>query len=151
LIAVTHFDRFEIERFVRAWEQAFDRGDYEAMAECYADNAMLVATATPPVVGRPAITEFWRKACEGARRERIQRLVHADQYDSCKDLGYVQGTVSLKRAIGTTTVVWFVTLWTNHVDGTWRIVADTSTVLAAGNQAGALSGGAFHAAKSTLE
>ena len=27
------FDRHEIERFVRRWEDAFDRGEYEAMAE----------------------------------------------------------------------------------------------------------------------
>jgi ketosteroid isomerase-like protein len=56
--------------------------------------------------------------------------VHADQYDNCGDLAYLQGTVSLTSRQDGRTVVWFVTLWKRHADRSWRILADTSTVVA---------------------
>jgi ketosteroid isomerase-like protein len=145
VISVTDFDRHDLEEFVRAWDTAFDRGEYEAMAAVYDDDAMLVATDTSAFIGRPAITQFWRNACAGAKQRGIRRTVHTDQYDSCGDLGYVQGTVSLKSHVGGTTVVWFVTLWKRHADRTWRIVADTSTVAARVFQARALFGRGHHA------
>ena len=122
------FDRHEIERFVRRWEDAFDRGEYEAMAESYADDAVLRGNGVPTLIGRGAIADFWRTACEGAKRGGIERTVHTDQYDSCGDLAYLQGTVTLKAATGTT-VAWFVTVWRRFGDSGWKIVADTSTIV----------------------
>ena len=130
MISVAEFERDELEEFVRAWDTAFRRGEYEAMAAVYDENAVLVASDTPAFIGRPAITQFWRNACAGAQQRGIRRTVHTDQYDSCGDLAYLQGTVSLKSNRGDTTVAWFVTVWKRHADGTWRIVADTSTVAA---------------------
>jgi len=137
VISVPAFERHELEEFVRAWDAAFRRGEYEAIAAIYDDTAVLVACDTSAFIGRPAITEFWRKACAGAQRHRIRRIVHTDQYDSCRDLAYLQGTVSLKSDLGETTVVWFVTLWRRYAGGTWRIVADTSTLVSTRMSAGA--------------
>ena len=97
----------------------------------YDDHAIVIACDGAAFTGRPAITEFWRKACADAQERGIRRIVHTDQYDSCGDLAYLQGTVSLKSNMGETTVVWFVTLWKRYADGTWRIVADTSTLASA--------------------
>jgi hypothetical protein len=55
--------------------------------------------------------------------------VHTDQYDSCGDLAYLQGTVTL-HADSRTTVVWYVTVWKRCGESEWKIVADTSTVVA---------------------
>jgi uncharacterized protein (TIGR02246 family) len=130
VISVAEFERDELDEFVRAWDTAFRRGEYEAMAALYDENAVLVASDTPAFIGRPAITQFWRNACAGAQQRGIRRTVHTDQYDSCGDLAYLQGTVSQKSNRGDTTVARFVTVWKRHTDRTWRIVADTSTVAA---------------------
>ena len=55
--------------------------------------------------------------------------VHTDQYDSCGDVGYIQGTVVL-TANDTTTVARYVTVWKRFGDRSWKIVADTSTSVA---------------------
>jgi ketosteroid isomerase-like protein len=137
VIRVSHFERHDLEVFVREWEVAFDCGEYEGMAAVYDEDALLAASDTPVVIGRPAIAQFWRDACAGAKQRGIRRIVHTDQYDSCGDRAYLQGTVSLRSALGETTVVWFVTVWKRHDDGTWRIVADTSTVVARAEPIGA--------------
>jgi uncharacterized protein (TIGR02246 family) len=129
VITERHFERPAIERFVRAWQDAFDRGDYEAMATSYSDDAVLSGTGVPTLIGRAAIRHFWRKACEGANHAGIRRTVHADRHDSCGGLAYLQGTVTLK-ANESTTVVWFVTVWKRFGDREWKIVADASTVVA---------------------
>ena len=129
MVTGRHFERPAVERFVRAWQNAFDRGDYEAMATAYSDDAVLSATGVPTVSGRDAIVHFWRTACEGAKHAGIRRTVHTDQYDSCGDLAYLQGTVTL-HADSRTTVVWYVTVWKRSGESEWKIVADTSTVVA---------------------
>lgn len=114
---------------MQAWQKAFDRGEYETMAAAYSDDAVLSGTGVPTVTGRGAILQFWRTACAGAKRTGIRRTVHAEQFDSCGGLAYLQGTVAL-RAGHDTTVVWFVTVWKRFGDSEWKIVADTSTVVA---------------------
>jgi ketosteroid isomerase-like protein len=71
--------------------------------------------------------------------------VHVDQYDSCGDLAYLQGTVSLKTDGAAPTVVWFVTIWKRHADSVWRILADASTVVVRGLTASAVAGQAQRA------
>jgi len=99
------------------------------MAASYSDDAVLSGTGFATLNGRSAIAQFWRTACEGARRAGVRRTVHTDQYDSCGDVGYIQGTVVL-TADDTTTVVWYVTVWKRFGDSGWKIVADTSTSVA---------------------
>lgn len=126
MISVVAFEPNELEEFVRAWDAAFRRGEYGAIAGVYDDDAVLVASDAPPVIGRPAITQFWHHACAEAQQRGVRRTVHTDQFDSCGDLAYLQGTVSVKSNLGETMVFWFVTLWKRY-DRAWRIVADTST------------------------
>jgi ketosteroid isomerase-like protein len=127
-ITAKHFDRSVIEGFVKEWQDAFDRGQYETMAAAYSDDAVLSGTGVPTVTGRVAILQFWRTACEGARHAGIRRTVHIDQYDNCGGLAYLQGTVAL-RAGDRTTIVWYVTVWRFGECG-WKIVADISTAVA---------------------
>ena len=129
---------------MRAWDAAFDRVDSESMTAMYTNDAMLVA-GDRCAIGRSAIAQFWRIACLGAQQSGIRRTVHVDQYDTCGDLAYLQGTVSLRTEAGEPTVVWFVTIWKRHADSSWRILADTSTVVARGFYASAVIGQAHHA------
>ena len=139
MVTGRHFERPAVARFVRAWQDAFDRGDYEAMASAYSDDAVLRATGMPAVSGRDAIVQFWRTACEGAKHAGIRRTVHTDQYDSCGDLAYLQGTVTLNADSGAT-VVWYVTVWKRCSDSDWKIAADTSTVVARVGEASEIVG-----------
>jgi ketosteroid isomerase-like protein len=129
VITSKHFDRPAIEQFAQAWQEAFDRGEYEAMAAAYSDDAVLSGTGVPTITGRDAIQQFWRRACEGANRAGIRRTVHTDQFDSCGELAYLQGTVALRANTGAT-VVWFVTVWKRFGASDWKIVADTSAIVA---------------------
>jgi ketosteroid isomerase-like protein len=131
----------EFERFVRAWEDAFERGEYQAMAASYSDDAVLRGTGLPTVSGRAAIAEFWRTASEGARQAGVERRVHAEHYDSCGDLAYLQGTVTLEAGSGAT-VAWFVTVWKRYGDSDWKIVSDTSTIVVRVQEAAEAVGGA---------
>jgi ketosteroid isomerase-like protein len=70
MISLTTFDRHEIEQFVRAWDVAFERGEYESMATVYADDAMLVASDRC-AAERHEIAEFWRRARVQSRPESV--------------------------------------------------------------------------------
>ena len=42
-----------IAQFDREWEAVFDRGDYQAIAASYAEDARLITAHTDTIVGRP--------------------------------------------------------------------------------------------------
>jgi uncharacterized protein (TIGR02246 family) len=140
VIPVRNFDREGVEAFGKAWSRAFEMGDFNVIAAVYDDDATLVAGHGYPIVGRPAIVDFWREACRRASRRRIRRTVHIDQYDYCGDAAYLQGTVSLRSETGGTTVVWFATIWKRQRDDTWRIVTEISSVAARALDTSALAG-----------
>ena len=89
------FDRPDVERFLRQWEERFDRGDHRRMAACYAEDAQLIGTHIETVVGRSAIESFWRVACEGARATGLRRTVQMTAMNRSGALAYVRGVVQL--------------------------------------------------------
>ena len=44
MVAVTTFERHELEEFVRAWDTAFHLGEYETIAAVYDDTAVVATT-----------------------------------------------------------------------------------------------------------
>ena len=75
MICVAAFERHELEEFVREWDTAFHRGEYKTIGAIYDDHAIVIACDGAAFTGRPAITEFWRKACADAQERGIRRIV----------------------------------------------------------------------------
>ncbi|HEU4630653.1 MAG TPA: nuclear transport factor 2 family protein [Gemmatimonadaceae bacterium] len=125
---LTSLDAREVDAFVRSWERWFDAGDYATMAAFYAEDARLVATHTATVAGRAAIEAFLRMAGERTRAAGLARRVHLERVESAGELGYMRGTVLLRRpGAGEATTVRYVTLWKRQADGAWRLIEDISS------------------------
>lgn len=125
---LTTLGREGAEHFMREWEQLFDEGDYRRMASFYTDDALLVAQQHQTVIGRPAVEEFWRVACAGARIAGVRRTVHLDAVESSGNLAYLRGEVRLQPADGSGIVqVRYVTVWRCERDHVWRIAIDISS------------------------
>ena len=129
-MALTTFDRQEIHRFARAFEDLFYRGDAATMTSFYTQDAMIIAPDSEAVRGRHAIQEFWNAACQAAQRTDMKRTINVQHVECSGDLGYVVSTVTLEipAADGQPTTITFndVTVWKTDADGRWRVVVDSA-------------------------
>lgn len=121
------FDAHRMLRFAKAWEDLFEAGDAAGMAASYAEDALLVATATATVRGRPAIEAFWRQSCERAKSISLVRTVHPEHTERDGALGYSRGQVRMHAPDGSLRAVRYVTVWRRQQDGLWRCVVDISS------------------------
>ena len=123
------FDAESVGRFVRLFEEAFNRRDCAGMAGFYANDAWLIGENMAVIKGREAVESFWRSA--SARREIKSRTLSVHKVEATTELGYVLGVCTL--AIRSTPLrlktrdINYNTVWKRDVDGRWRIVVDIST------------------------
>lgn len=128
MMGLRSFHANDVDAFIRDWERWFDSSDYRTMASFYAEDARLVATHAPTVRGRPAITEFWRVASEGARAIRLRRTIKLEEAACDGALGYMRGTVTLEGLDPSgAIIVRYATLWKQQLDGLWRLFEDISS------------------------
>jgi hypothetical protein len=69
------FDRQELNRFARTFEDLFYRADAATMATFYAEDAEVMALDSDPIRGRHAITAFFAAACQAAQRLGMKRTI----------------------------------------------------------------------------
>jgi ketosteroid isomerase-like protein len=124
------FDRQEVDRFVRDFEELFYRGDAAAMTSFYTQHAMILAPDSEAVRGQRAIQEFWNAACQAARRTGMKRTISVQHLERSGDLGYLVSTVTLEipGADGQPATVIFndVTVWKADAGGQWRVAVDSA-------------------------
>ena len=129
-MALTTFDRQEIHRFARAFEDLFYRGDAATMTSFYTQDAMIMAPDSEAVRGRRAIQEFWNAACQAAQRTGMKRTINVQHVERSGDLGYAVTTVILEipAADGPPATITFndVTVWKTGADGRWRVAVDSA-------------------------
>jgi len=129
-MALTTFDRQEFDRFARAFEELFYRGDAATMTSFYAQDAVIMAPDSEAVQGRHAIQEFWQAACQAAQRTGMKRTITVQHMERSGDLGYVLSTVTLEIPAGggqpATTTFNDVTVWKTGADGRWRVAVDSA-------------------------
>jgi uncharacterized protein (TIGR02246 family) len=128
-MALATLDRQEVDRFARAFEQLFDRGDAAAMAAYYTEHAEVMAPDSDVVRGRDAIEAFFEAASAAAQRTGMRRTIQVRRVERSGDLGYLLSTVVLElpRADGQATIRFNdVTVWRLDAEHGWRIVVDSA-------------------------
>jgi ketosteroid isomerase-like protein len=103
------------------WEVLFNRGDSPAVAGLYSQNAELVMSGAPPVVGRQAIRAAVAKMVQSGVKVRIDN----ERSAAAGDLAYFFGsyTVLLQQRVverGTYLEVW------HRYDSQWLIDLDVN-------------------------
>jgi uncharacterized protein (TIGR02246 family) len=129
-MALATFDRQELDRFARAFEELFYRGDAATMTSFYTQDAVIMAPDSKAARGRPAIQEFWQAACQAAQRTGMKRAINLQHIERSGDLGYVLSTATLEIPAGggqpATTTFNNVTVWKTGPDGRWRMAVDST-------------------------
>jgi uncharacterized protein (TIGR02246 family) len=124
------FDRQELDRFARTFEDLFYRGDAATMAAYYAEDAEVMAPDSEPVRGRRAIAAFFAAACQAAQRLGMKRTITVRQVERSGDLGYLLSTVVLAFTASdgkaASTTFNDVTVWRRDADGGWQMVVDSA-------------------------
>ena len=108
--------------------QAIDAKDAGAIADFYADDAILMPTAEPVVRGKAAIEEEWNHILAIPAFQNESKLAGVE-VASAGDLAYTYGSYR-SQLMGedgklTTEPGKWLTIWKKQPDGGWRIAVDT--------------------------
>jgi uncharacterized protein (TIGR02246 family) len=115
-------DKATIEKLNNAWTAAFNKGDAQAVAAMYAEDAYVLPPGSDIVKGRAAIEAFWRQA---AQQMTDAKLTTLDVLPLGRTAAREIGTVSLKtksqppqEVVGKYAVVW------RKIGGQWKLATD---------------------------
>jgi uncharacterized protein (TIGR02246 family) len=115
-------DKTAIENLNDAWRAAFNKGDAQAVAAMYADDAYVLPPDSDIVKGRAAIEAFWRQAAQHLGDAKLTTL---DALPLGPDAAREIGTVTLKtkgqppqEVVGKYAVVW------RKIGGEWKLATD---------------------------
>ena len=115
----------EIEQRVRAFEDAFNRGDLAALADLYTEDATVLPPDSAPVSGRQAIQRFWQGIQDSGFRQAALRV---RQVQADGDLAVEVGTAELIGGGGdaqsSTVPVQYVVAWRRGAGGPWQLAVD---------------------------
>ena len=111
--------RQAIEAAVARYVAASNRGDAEALAALYADDAMLLPPDHEPIRGRQAIGEFWRQGTD----EGLEVTTLTVEVDG--DVGYLVGRYNLPPTDEEPADSGkYVMCLKRQRDGSWKLTAD---------------------------
>jgi uncharacterized protein (TIGR02246 family) len=115
-------DKATIEKLNNAWVVAFNKGDAQAVAAMYAEDAYVLPSGSDIVKGRAAIEAFWRQAAQQLGDAKLTTL---DVLPLGRNAAREIGTVSLKtksqppqEVVGKYAVVW------RKIGGQWKLATD---------------------------
>ena len=115
-------DKATIEKLNNAWTAAFNKGDAQAVAAMYAEDAYVLPPGSDIVKGRAAIEAFWRQAAQQLGDAKLTTL---DVLPLGRNAAREIGTVSLKtksqppqEVVGKYAVVW------RKIGGQWKLATD---------------------------
>ena len=112
-------DRKAVEATVNRYVEATNKGDADALAQLYEDDAVLLPPDHQPIEGRTAIGEFWRQGTDEGLEVTTLRL------DVQGGIGYLVGQYTLPEtdeepADSGKTVMCL----KRQQDGSWKVTAD---------------------------
>jgi ketosteroid isomerase-like protein len=115
-----------IEAVSRAWKQAYNAGDFRAVTELYADDAVLSAPGLPVVMGKAAIGEYFaRLGPVFAHAQLTVTDAPLGRAGTSGDLGFQWKTYRILDKTGSVVDAGkLLTLFRRH-DAHWQIIGDT--------------------------
>ncbi len=115
-------DKATIEKLNDAFEAAFNKGDFAALANMYTEDAYLLPPGSELAKGRSNVQTFWTKAGEGVGDLKLTTL---DVKPLGSDAAREVGTFSLmtkgqqrQQVVGKYVVVW------QKVGSEWKLATD---------------------------
>ena len=122
--AGTDSARAAIEQVNARFSQAIARGDAQAIAKLYTEDAILLPERGEMVKGRQAIGEFWKTAMDdGVKSVTVTTLDVGGSGDLAHEVGTVLLTLQAEGRPPATASAKFVVVWKREADG-WKIHRD---------------------------
>ena len=112
--------RAAVEAGNRAFVAAFLRGDSQAVARLYTEDAEVIAPGAPVARGRTAIAGAWQKAIDSGVKDVA---LTTESVESAGDLAAETGKVRLVARDGTATEARYVVVW-KRVGPEWKLHRD---------------------------
>lgn len=113
--------RSAFEASTERWNQAFNRGDAQAVAALYADDAILMPPTDTTVYTRPAIEAFWEGLLAQGFGEHAIDIVDVKVQG---DLAYVAGVWSATQAVSGGDKAYYggnvLSVFQRQGDGSWK-------------------------------
>jgi len=122
--AGTDSARAAIEQVNTLFSEAIARGDAQAIAKLYTEDAILLPERGELVKGRQAIGEFWKTAMDGGVKSvTVTTLDVGGSGDLAHEVGTVLLTLQAEGRPPATASAKFVVVWKREADG-WKIHRD---------------------------
>ena len=122
--AGTDSARAAIEQVNARFSEAIARGDAQAIAKLYTEDAILLPERGEMVKGRQAIGEFWKTAMDdGVKSVTVTTLDVGGSGDLAHEVGTVLLTLQAEGRPPATASAKFVVVWKREADG-WKIHRD---------------------------
>jgi len=122
--AGTDSARAAIEQVNTLFSEAIARGDAQAIAKLYTEDAILLPERGELVKGRQAIGEFWKTAMDGGVKSvTMTTLDVGGSGDLAHEVGSVLLTLQAEGRPPATASAKFVVVWKREADG-WKIHRD---------------------------
>jgi len=122
--AGTDSARAAIEQANTLFSEAIARGDAQAIAKLYTEDAILLPERGELVKGRQAIGEFWKTAMDGGVKSvTVTTLDVGGSGDLAHEVGTVLLTLQAEGRPPATASAKFVVVWKREADG-WKMHRD---------------------------
>jgi uncharacterized protein (TIGR02246 family) len=122
--AGTDSARAAIEQANARFSQAIARGDAQAIAKLYTEDAILLPERGEMVKGRQGIGEFWKNAMDdGVKSVTVTTLDVGGSGDLAHEVGTVLLTLQTEGRPPATASAKYVVVWKREADG-WKIHRD---------------------------
>lgn len=112
--------RANVEAGNRTFIAAFLRGDAQAVAELYTEDAEVIAPGAPVARGRSAIAAAWQKSIDSGVKDLT---LDTATVESSSDLACETGIVRLVAKDGGITEGRYVVVW-KRTNGKWKLYRD---------------------------
>lgn len=107
------------------WFDNYNAGNADGVAALYAEDGVIMAPGSPPIVGRPAIRDYIASDIESTKAADLTEIGDPVTEGSASgDMAWISGTFSLQRADGTTVTKGKYSTVFERRNGNWLIVRD---------------------------
>lgn len=114
--------REAITEAYKALEEAFYRGDADALAQIYTDDAEWLVPDAPPIKGRVAISQAWKNALgDGGNRVHVEVREVNESGDWAYEVGAFTTTAPDGKVLS---VGKYIVIWKRHANGDWKTHRD---------------------------